>query len=93
MSYEQNCDDYALYGDPERDHWDHEEAARYDRWDGHRGCEDDLSSEYDYDDCCPHTGRPGVCDCPDCQASAETLSCMDLVDLIRREVRDDDVPF
>jgi len=35
-SYEQSCIDYALHGDPERDHWDHEEAARYDRFDGMR---------------------------------------------------------
>jgi len=41
--YEQHCIEYALYGDPERDHWDYEEAAQYDRWDGHRmdaACED-----------------------------------------------------
>jgi hypothetical protein len=32
--YEQYCEAYALYGNPERDHWEYEEAATFDRWDG-----------------------------------------------------------
>lgn len=35
-AYERHCEEFALFGDPERDHWDHEEGARYDRWDGYR---------------------------------------------------------
>ena len=34
MGYQEDCEAYALYGDPERDHWDHEQAAQYDRFDG-----------------------------------------------------------
>lgn len=37
MSYEQHCIDFALYGCPMREHYDHELMAEYDRWDGHRG--------------------------------------------------------
>ena len=33
-TYEQHCNDYAVHGNPERDHYDYEEAARYDRYDG-----------------------------------------------------------
>lgn len=36
MSYQQSCEEYALYGDPMRDAFEYEEAAQYDRWDGHR---------------------------------------------------------
>lgn len=36
MSYEQSCNEYALFGDPMREAYEYEEAARYDRWDGHR---------------------------------------------------------
>ena len=34
MSYEQDCEDYARFGDPMRDHEDYEAAAIYDRFDG-----------------------------------------------------------
>jgi hypothetical protein len=44
MSYEQNCRDYALYGNPERDHWDYEENAQYDRYDGYR---EDFYDEFE----------------------------------------------
>ena len=43
MSYESDCDDYAIFGNPERDHYDYELAAEYDRWDGHR-------EDFDYDE-------------------------------------------
>lgn len=33
-SYEQHCIDFALFGDPEREHWDYEFNAQYDRYDG-----------------------------------------------------------
>jgi hypothetical protein len=33
-NYEADCADYALHGDPMRDYYDHEENARYDRFDG-----------------------------------------------------------
>lgn len=42
--YEQSCIDYAIHGNPMQDHYDHEENARYDRFDGLReealACED-----------------------------------------------------
>ncbi len=34
MSYEAECEAYALHGDPQRDAMDYEEAARFDRFDG-----------------------------------------------------------
>ena len=34
MGYQEECEAYALYGDPQRDAFDYEEAARYDRFDG-----------------------------------------------------------
>ena len=36
MSYQEDCENYALYGNPMRDHYDHEENARFDRYDGMR---------------------------------------------------------
>jgi len=87
-SYEQHCNDYALFGDPMRDHYDYEEAAAYDRWDGHRGDFDCV----DYDDPCPNCGYRA--DCPDCIAWRERA------DRAYREAResdcsacDDEVPF
>ena len=35
-SYEENCRDYELHGNPMREEMEYEENARYDRWDGHR---------------------------------------------------------
>jgi len=34
MDYELDCMDYAMFGDPERDAYDYEFNAIYDRWDG-----------------------------------------------------------
>ncbi len=55
MSYESDCNDYAIFGDPERDHWDYEENARYDRHDGLRA---DFNDEFGWedDDLCPTCG-------------------------------------
>ena len=41
-SYEQGCIDFARFGDPEREHYDYEFNACYDRYDGwgDPGCED-----------------------------------------------------
>ena len=47
-SYEANCRDYALNGNPERDHYEHEENARYDQWDGHRSL---CTAGYDDPNC------------------------------------------
>lgn len=35
-SFEESCRDFALFGDPEQEHWDHEFNAQFDRFDGHR---------------------------------------------------------
>ncbi len=45
-SYEENCLDYALFGNPEQDHWDHEFNAQFDRFDGHRSL---CTAGYDLD--------------------------------------------
>ena len=34
--YEDFCREYALFGNPVQDHWDHEFNAQFDRFDGHR---------------------------------------------------------
>jgi hypothetical protein len=84
VSYEQNCIDYALYGDPERDHWDHELNAQYDRFDGWG------DPDPNDDPGCPTCGFNACCD--ECVASIARIAEMD------REVREDcdnndDVPF
>jgi hypothetical protein len=60
MSYESDCNDYAVNGNPERDHWDYEENARYDQFDGQR---EDLSFNDD----------PG---CPDCGYKSDCVDCL-----------------
>jgi hypothetical protein len=61
MSYESDCDDYAVHGDPERDHYDYEANAVYDRYDG-------WAEPADYADDAVFNGYDGRCDCgdPDC---------------------------
>jgi len=54
--YEQHCNDYALNGNPERDHYDYEEAATFDRFDGwwdNEPCDDydDLEGDAVVTDC------------------------------------------
>ena len=50
MGYQKNCEDYALFGNPERDHWDYEENAQYDRFDGYRDSDPGgYQAEYDYE--------------------------------------------
>jgi len=34
--YEASCEDYALHGNPQRDHEEYEESARFDQFDGRR---------------------------------------------------------
>lgn len=36
MSYQEECEWYALHGNPMQDAMDYELMAQYDRWDGHR---------------------------------------------------------
>lgn len=55
-SYEESCRDFALFGDPERDHWDHEFNAQFDRFDGHRS----LCTAGYYDD--PNCGDMEPCE-------------------------------
>lgn len=62
-SYEQSCNDYALYGDPARDAADYEFNAQYDRYDGW-----DCSDPND-DPGCPVCGYRG--DCADCVKAKE----------------------
>ena len=55
MSYETECEAYALHGDPQRDAMEYEEAARYDRFDGwgDPGCEDPCDPDGMVDEPCP----------------------------------------
>lgn len=61
MSYESDCADYAVNGDPQRDHYDYEANAVYDRYDG-------WAEPADYADDAVFNGYDGRCDCgdPDC---------------------------
>jgi len=67
MSYESDCDDYARFGDAERDAYDYEVMSDYDRYDGYRGdvdCGDDPG--------CPVCGYAGDCaECVACKAEYE----------------------
>jgi hypothetical protein len=45
-SYEENCRDFALYGDQAQEDARYEENARYDRWDGYREQFYDNANEY-----------------------------------------------
>ena len=66
MSYEEHCNDYALYGDPERDHWDYEFNAQFDRYDGWGDI--DPAQEAAYDDAIGCAADYRYDDCPHCQA-------------------------
>jgi hypothetical protein len=88
-SYEDYCNDYALHGDPERDHWDYEENSAYDRydgWDDHDPQPDDVPCDvcgYNYD-------------CADCVKSREEWrrAARDAYEAsLASDVCDDDVPF
>ena len=50
MSYEAECEAYAICGDPARDAADYEENARYNRYDGWG----DTDPCAEYEDCTPH---------------------------------------
>jgi hypothetical protein len=47
-SYEESCRDFALFGNPEQEHWDHEFNAQFDRFDGHRSL---CTAGYDDPNC------------------------------------------
>ena len=46
MSYESDCLEYALFGNPEQDHWDYEMNAQHDRWDGYGDPDPVYTTEY-----------------------------------------------
>jgi hypothetical protein len=87
--YEAHCNDYAVNGDPEADHWRYEENAGYDRWDGCRE-ESDYAAEYDHDeqlailafkDFTDHMTGDNYVDCRDIEACLdldEFEACLDL---------------
>lgn len=76
-SYEENCRDYELHGNPMRDAMDYEEAARYDMWDGHRSL---CTAGYDLLD--HNDGDMEPCESEPALEPLEPL-----------EPLDDDVPF
>jgi len=88
-SYEEYCNDYALYGDPMRDHYDHEENARYDRYDGWG----------DPDPCAAYDDQDAWEDAQEWAAlsdaeRAERQAAIDALDAIDdRNDHDDEVPF
>jgi hypothetical protein len=54
--YEQHCEDYAINGNPERDHYDHEDNAIFDCFDGWGDVDpsaalDDDITEWENSDC------------------------------------------
>ena len=70
MSYQEECEAYAVFGDPERDHWDHEFNAQYDRFDGYREEFHDEVDELPCPDCLEEV-------CPACQKAREELAKME----------------
>jgi hypothetical protein len=84
MSYEQHCNDYALHGDPERDHYDHEFNAQYDRFDGWG------DPDFDIDPSCPECGDRG--DCLACKVAKADLAKFE-AEYAERNNWSDDVPF
>jgi hypothetical protein len=89
MSYESDCDDYALFGDPERDHYDYEENARYDQYDGLRA---DFAEEFGFEDDpgCPDCGYRA--DCADCKQAAADYAEFE-ASLEKADYDDSEVPF
>jgi hypothetical protein len=55
MSYESDCNDYAIHGNPQQDAMDYEENARHDRFDGW--------GDEDEDGKCLDCGSKGACEC------------------------------
>jgi len=81
MSYESDCADYAVNGNPMQDHYDYEENARYDMWDGHRGDaalmgQSEYEAERDYEDFLAHQDRVGW------EASFSDADCADHADYL-----------
>jgi hypothetical protein len=96
MSYESDCNDYAIHGNPERDHWDYELNAEYDRHDGLRA---DFNDEFGWDDApsCPNCGGPT--DCYDCVKCVQSRLCSRLAQVVAIAQGwldypvNDDIPF
>ena len=87
-SFEQGCIDYALFGDPRRDHDDYEFNAAYDRFDGYRESNDYI--DYNDGDVCGGVGDQEGCDdyadgdvCDIFEDDDDFTGCAD----------DDDAPF
>jgi len=92
-SYERHCNDYAAYGDAERDHYDYEAGAAYDRYDGLRSdCSEDATWEARYDDePCPDCGWRA--DCAACVAAKSDYDACVAETAYNGCADDDDVPF
>ncbi len=87
MSYESDCDDYAVFGNPERDAMDYEFNAQYDRFDGW-DCVDPND-----DPGCPVCGYNATCaECVEAAAHAERIGREAYeASLVRSDC--DDAPF
>ena len=88
MSYEAYCNDYAVNGCPMRDHYDYEENARYDQFDGYREDADLMArqarDEYEHElyleECIEAEDREEWEDSfseEDCEDHAAWLDCAD----------------
>ena len=86
MSYESDCNDYAVHGDPERDHYDYEENAVFDQFDGFDDGIDYAGDAADNEPCpvCAVEGN-----CVGCKAAADWLAAEEQADSNDCEV----VPF
>lgn len=87
MGYQEDCEAYAVYGNPERDHWDHEENARYDRFDGWG--DPDPCLEYDLCTSCGSEGNNP--DCEDCKNWAKDTAEILRAEKEAREAYNDDM--
>ena len=83
MSYESDCNDYAVFGNPFQEAMDYEENAVYDQFDGR----DEYDYCGDFDPGCPDCGYKS--DCPACKLAIAEIE-------FRRESSDceeSEVPF
>jgi len=87
-SYEDYCNEYAIFGDPERDHYEHEFNAQFDRFDGW-DC-GDPAADVEGDGPCDH-GNVGGCDY--CEQLANDEEAAFHAAYLERQAWPDDVPF
>ena len=81
MSYEQDCNDYAVHGNPEQDHWDYSYDSDNDDLFDYCGEQDKMSP-------CPDCTEEA-----DCAACTEAEAWLEEQAQLDREGCNDNAPF